>query len=82
MASITSWAFDSFSASSCAANAAKILGLTFVKNVSTKKETRARNSGASGEECEAGRRCDGKASARKLETIADSVMIALNVGPS
>ena len=82
MASTISLVFDSFSASSCVLIVANTFGKTFVKNVSTKKDTRARNSGASGEEFEAGRRCDGKASAKKLETMADSVTIALKSEPS
>ena len=82
MASTISFVFDSLSASSCTLSVANIFGITLVMNVSTKKETRARNSGASGEEFDAGRRCDGKASAKKLETMADSVIIPLEVGPS
>ena len=55
---------------------ANTMGTTFVQKVSTKKPTRARNSGAVGELWLAGNRWEGWASARNCAMMADSVRVS------
>ena len=68
--------FSSLTCSSSVCITPIISGCTFEKYVSTKKPILARWKGACGDSWLAGRRCEGKLSARNCDTMPDSMRVS------